>query len=390
MKNKITIGLLLSSTFFVKAQTLGTLPLLNTTSPTGTLDYIGTYVSNDMIFGTYFNKDVAIFTHNTERMRFKGNGLIGIGTKTPTEKLDIFGNLKVSGNGMFGGTISSADIKTDSIQTKTPGVNLIHKSPSLFNSNIYIQGNTGLGNTSPTERLDITGNMKVSGNSSIGGNTFMNGTLNVIGNSTLNELLVNLNTTLSGNLNVQQNSFLNTLNVTGLTNFNNHVLMTQNLNIGGQLTVAGDIQTSSGVIFPDGKKQTKAVIFEEGLGKVERFAIGGTGSDGGTTAKTPQGQHADYALSVYGKGVFKEIIVTDINWADYVFDKEYKLKKLSEVKQFIETNKHLPDVPSETEVKTNGISVGEMDATLLKKIEELTLYIIELEERMNKLETSTK
>jgi len=73
-------------------------------------------------------------------------------------------------------------------------------------------------------------------------------------------------------------------------------------------------------------------------------------------------------------------------WPDYVFNKEYKLRSLSELEQFIKTNKHLPDVPSAEEVKENGIQLGEMNAILLQKIEELTLYIIKLEKRLTEVE----
>jgi hypothetical protein len=73
-------------------------------------------------------------------------------------------------------------------------------------------------------------------------------------------------------------------------------------------------------------------------------------------------------------------------WADHVFDNEYKLLSLKETEEFIVQNKHLPGIPSEKEVVDNGINVGEMNALLLQKIEELTLYIIEQEKRISILE----
>ncbi|WP_461075028.1 hypothetical protein [Spirosoma flavus] len=68
-----------------------------------------------------------------------------------------------------------------------------------------------------------------------------------------------------------------------------------------------------------------------------------------------------------------------IDWSDKVFDDTYQLKRLSEVEQYIKTNKHLPGVPSAKEVVEKGIDVAKMDAKLLEKIEELTLYSIQLE-----------
>ncbi|MBL7921421.1 MAG: hypothetical protein JNJ40_13975 [Bacteroidia bacterium] len=73
------------------------------------------------------------------------------------------------------------------------------------------------------------------------------------------------------------------------------------------------------------------------------------------------------------------------NWADYVFDKNYKMLPLNEVEAYVQKNKHLPGVPSAEEVVENGIDMATMDAKLLEKIEELTLYVIKLEKEMNEL-----
>jgi hypothetical protein len=69
-------------------------------------------------------------------------------------------------------------------------------------------------------------------------------------------------------------------------------------------------------------------------------------------------------------------------WADYVFDKGYKLRSLAEVEQYINQHHHLPEVPAATEVEKNGLDVGDNQATLLKKIEELTLYVIEQNKKL--------
>lgn len=95
---------------------------------------------------------------------------------------------------------------------------------------------------------------------------------------------------------------------------------------------------------------------------------------------------SDVKLTVDGHAIFKKVIVTQSNWADFVFAKDYKLKPLAEVESYIAENKHLPDVPSEAEVIDNGISLGDMDAILLQKIEELTLYMIQLEKKNQELE----
>ena len=67
---------------------------------------------------------------------------------------------------------------------------------------------------------------------------------------------------------------------------------------------------------------------------------------------------------------------------DYVFNENYVLKPLSEVENFISLNKHLPDIPSANDIKKNGLNIGEIQTKLLQKIEELTLYVIEQERRI--------
>lgn len=82
----------------------------------------------------------------------------------------------------------------------------------------------------------------------------------------------------------------------------------------------------------------------------------------------------------------KVALVNTSDWADYVFKKDYKLSSLEEVKTFIEANQHLPGVPSAEElVKEGGFDLGKMDAKLLEKIEELTLYMIQLKEENQQL-----
>ncbi|HRW22318.1 MAG TPA: hypothetical protein P5509_10105, partial [Bacteroidales bacterium] len=78
-------------------------------------------------------------------------------------------------------------------------------------------------------------------------------------------------------------------------------------------------------------------------------------------------------------------------FCDYVFDDEYQLMSLDELSEFIKTNKHLPNIPSEAEVMKEGnFDLGEMNKILLEKIEELTLYILQQEERIKALEAANK
>lgn len=90
-------------------------------------------------------------------------------------------------------------------------------------------------------------------------------------------------------------------------------------------------------------------------------------------------------LSVNGLIHAREVKVDLNGWPDYVFKKDYKLLSLNDVKSFIEINQHLPDVPSEKKIAENGLALGEMNAILLKKIEELTLYLLEQHKEIQNL-----
>lgn len=99
----------------------------------------------------------------------------------------------------------------------------------------------------------------------------------------------------------------------------------------------------------------------------------------------------EYSLYV-SKGIRAESSRVDlkVDWPDYVFDTDYKLTPLSELEAFIEKNHHLPNVPSASTVKEEGIDLGDMDARLLEKVEELTLYIIELKKEVEALKNDKK
>jgi hypothetical protein len=93
----------------------------------------------------------------------------------------------------------------------------------------------------------------------------------------------------------------------------------------------------------------------------------------------------DKALTVNGSIHAKEVIVDlSIPTPDYVFEDSYKLPSIEQVKAYIMQHKHLPEIPSAKDIEANGMNVGEMNALLLKKVEELTLYMIEMKEAADK------
>jgi hypothetical protein len=95
-------------------------------------------------------------------------------------------------------------------------------------------------------------------------------------------------------------------------------------------------------------------------------------------------------LAVNGTITTKEVVVTGSGWSDYVFNADYGLAPLDEIADYVKANHHLPGIPSAAEVAEKGVSVGEMQAKLLAKIEELTLHQIQAEQRISELEKSNR
>ncbi len=100
-------------------------------------------------------------------------------------------------------------------------------------------------------------------------------------------------------------------------------------------------------------------------------------------------------LAVAGEITAQKVKVTATGWPDYVFRPGYVLRSLDDLENFIMKHQHLPDVPSEKEVQSSGIDMADMNARLLRKVEEQALYIIELnkklmalEQRVNKMDAS--
>ncbi len=93
-----------------------------------------------------------------------------------------------------------------------------------------------------------------------------------------------------------------------------------------------------------------------------------------------------YMLAVAGNVVAEAVKVElESNWPDFVFEKDYNLQSLREIETYIKKYGHLPNVPSADEIKNDGINLGEMDATLLQKIEELTLHSIQQQKEIDSL-----
>lgn len=197
------------------------------------------------------------------------------------------------------------------------------------NGNIYRNsGKVGIGQNHPIEKLDINGNIMA--------NTYISGSSR---------------DTYSPSFSIRGSELANcpkiTLGKGGTTDEQKRIKI-----IAGN-TDAGQIEFWPGGTF-------KAVM------KPDEFVIGFPGDNDSRLMD----------LKVNGKIWTNEVEVLASGWWDQVFHEDYNLRSLEEVEQFIGENSHLPDIPSEAEVMQNGVNLGEMDGLLLKKIEELTLYII--------------
>lgn len=262
------------------------------------------------------------------------DGNIGIGLRKPSEKLEIGGNLRVSQQ------IFAEGIETNSVLAESGAFGQNLKVGELFT----VDGLTGLGVAEPVEKLEVAGNIKATGG-------FVGQSLAVEQGNFTGELVVGQN-----------------LSVAGSSAFNGEVSMTA-LNIADRLH--------------------SRMIESEGGAVSGSFSVGGPVSlDSTLLVKGTLGIGTDkvegYMLSVNGKIRAGDDIrvYPSVEWADYVFENDYRLPSLLEVEDFIMTHGHLSEIPSALTVKEEGIELGEMNARLLQKIEELTLYAIAQEKAL--------
>ncbi|MES2778349.1 MAG: hypothetical protein V4651_00490 [Bacteroidota bacterium] len=261
----------------------------------------------------------------TDFVTVKDNGNVGIGTTDPAQKLSVAGRVQAVNDNSYGFThVTNNTANTGFLTTYKNGAD---------NNFWLMTGKIGtatephlLFGTGGYERMRITSDGKVG----IGGVTAPSGSLEVKGD----------------------------MNLGNAVNGQRWLFHTRTFAQSDQLIIAPD--DASGT--PD---FTKAFGIDRSTGKVY---IGSVTLPGNYRLYVKDGILAEKVkVAVSGTG----------NWADYVFADNYELISLSTVESFIRKNKHLPGVPSAEEVVKNGVDMAEMDATLLKKVEELTLYMIE-------------
>lgn len=214
------------------------------------------------------------------------------------------------------------------------------------------QGKVGIKKDKPSYDLDVAGTINAN-------NILINGTPISNGGSNGNSLSLNANTEVFFADNGQIRS-----------HDNYHRILFRRTENMMELREFGDIVFSSGA---SSSLQSTRYMIVKADGKV------------GIGKQTP-----DSRLHVDGRIKAEEIIVENVTGADFVFEEEYDLRSLEDTKAFVKANKHLPEVPSAAEMAEDGLELKKMNILLLQKIEELTLHVIDLNERIMELEESNK
>ena len=177
--------------------------------------------------------------------------------------------------------------------------------------------------------------------------------------------------------------------------FNKGILSYGDLTMNGNSTINGHSATngSSSILFtPSPWSIAMNVKIVDNSHKGETKVINASVDVGGASNDifTVWGNGVVNAKKVYAEEVEVRADAMGTNWPDYVFKTNYSLMSLYELESFINKNSHLPNVPSEEVVLEKGINLGEMDAVLLRKIEELTLYVIQQQKEIGKLTKITE
>ena len=157
------------------------------------------------------------------------------------------------------------------------------------------------------------------------------------------------------------------------------------LDINGNTKIQGDLEITGEINFPDFTIDHWRLEDHYGLCTNGRVTIGAD------KLKSSSSYYTDYALSVSGTIVTTDLYVTDAGthwepWPDYVFNDNYNLIPLKELEKIINNLKRLPGMPSAQDISEEGLNVGIMQSKLLKKVEELTLYLIELKKENENLQ----
>lgn len=364
-----------------------TMQFMNSGTARGYLQVNGT----DMRLGTYVNNTTGNIIFNTravDRMWINEDGQVGIGTSTPSTALTVNGAnpvLQLRNADVNKGFVllNGDDLRVGTNSTNTTG-SLVLQTKLVDRMIIDENGQIGIGTSTPTSILSINS-----------ANPILQ-----LKNSGVDKgfiQLVNDDIKIGTNSANANGKFIVRTDATDRAWFHNDgkvSLGTVSTN-GAQLSIGNDFATA-GINFFNDNTNTFNISSWAGNAWVETFTdqlILRSGSGASLYLKN-NGQATiglvspavNYRLTVLGKIMCADVTTSPVyNWPDYVFADTYKLKPLSEVKKFIEENKHLYGIPSAAQIEKEGIQLGDMSKRLMEKVEELTLYIIQLQEQVDEL-----
>ena len=303
-------------------------------------------------------------------------GHLGIGI-VPTERLHVSGNVLTTGNFISSAGIFNINNTTANYSFQTNGTARF----SVHNSS----GNFGVGlvPTATSQKFEVSGNALATQLWSSSGTFNSTGTSNVLlaTNGTTRLTVLNTNghvgigTTPTERLHVSGGNILldngaapTIYTGTGSTELNRYLLLVNSSGL-----ASGSGLKAGGILVAD--------TYSYGNPGKNDLIVKGKVAIGTPSTTTPN----NHMLAVNGKIGARDLQIESAAWPDYVFDISYRLPILSEVEKYIKANGHLEGVPSAETVEKNGYSVSEHDTILLKKVEELTLYIIEQQKQIDEL-----
>lgn len=265
-------------------------------------------------------------------------GKVGIGTFAPTEKLEVFGKTRTSQlqiiDGLYPGYLLLSDELGNALWTDPASITNI--GPWTRHGDfVFVADNrkVGIGTDQPQQALHIVGNVLLGNNGNIIGNRTSWQPLKIFAGDDENQAHI----TLHGNHTEAGSIKMYSRGTEGQIEFHNQSMKVMS------------IRADNSVVI--GNPDNSCLVF------------------------------------INGELTANQVRVNTSFWWDRVFRPDYALMPLPDLRDFIAQNHHLPDIPNEAKVLADGIELGEMNGLLLKKIEELTLYLLEQDRKINSLQT---
>ncbi|WP_413667271.1 hypothetical protein ACEN9X_22550 [Mucilaginibacter sp. Mucisp86] len=295
---------------------------------------------------------LSLVTGNARRLSVDYYGNVGIGTTTPTASLEVNGGGRFTGSNPIGGIGAGIEVFYNTnggyfqaydragvaflpLNIQGSNINFSNIGAASNNPSLTIRGgNVGIGTTTPVSTFQT-------------GNTFQKFSAGNAGGANL----------------AYGTSYM-----------------------GFNAARTGSGSTASWVVDGDNVHNGGGVIYGDIGGNIYFAPLPSAGTSQRTLTDLDIKNSITFKIANNG-GVYAKSMTVQIAVApDYVFKKDYKLPRLNDVKQYIDQNQHLPEIPSARQMEKDGMNVGEMNKLLLKKVEELTLYMIEKDKQINELQ----